>query len=158
MSYPEQISNLEKSFYLTLEGYKNTYIQKARDDTNENKNLFNQAEGRLNGVFRDLITLRSNISSTIGVNKNNIAAGNAQITVAENSWNNSKKKLRNQYGTNLAAKPLKHDTNIEKNDTYLTSLFYILGIITIVTLIIKQFKSNNLPTATAFPVAKAVAV
>ena len=50
---------------------------------------------------------------------------------------------------------LKNDTNKEKNSSYLTSLLYVLGIIMIVILIIKQFKAAQLPTATGIPIARA---
>ena len=71
-----------------------------------------------------------------------------------------KKQLDNEYEVNLAAKPLKHDTNIEKNSSYLTSLCYILGIIMIIILIIKQFKAAQIPVATAvaIPRVRGVAV
>ncbi len=57
-----------------------------------------------------------------------------------------------------AAKPLKRDTYKEKNSTYLTNLFYILGLIAIMVLIIKQFRSNTPAVNNAIPVARAVPV
>ena len=155
MSFQTRISNLETSFYLTLEGYKKAFIRNAREDTEESKNLYAQAKGRLNKVFSNLIQLRAEISNQISANKDGIVSGNTQIDVAENSWNTSKTNLQNEYEINLAAKPLKNDTNKEKNSSYLTSLLYVLGIIMIVILIIKQFKAVQLPTTTAMPIAKA---
>ena len=57
-----------------------------------------------------------------------------------------------------AANPLKRDTYKEKNSTTLTNLFYILGLIAIMVLIIKQFKTNSTPGNNAIPVARAVPV
>jgi len=158
MSFQRRIINLERNFYLTLEGYKNAYIQRARDDTSENKNLFNQAEGRLNNVFSSLIQLQADIQATIKSNTSEISQGNRQITQAKKSWDNSKQELENEYSTNLAAKPLKLDTYTEKNSTSLTNLFYVLGLIAIMVLIIKQFKSNPTAGNNAIPVAKAVPI
>ena len=155
MSFQTRLTNLETSFYLTLEGYKKAFIRNAREETNESKNLYSQAKGRLNKIFSNLIQLRAEISNQIGTNKDDIVSGNTQISVAENSWNTSKDNLKNEYEINLAAKPLKNDTNIEKNSSYLTSLLYVLGIIMIVILIIKQFKATQLPTATGIPIARA---
>ena len=158
MSFHKRITNLERNFYLTLEGYKNAYIQKERDDTSENKNLFNQAEGRLNTVFSSLIQLQADIQSTIKSNTSEISKGNRQITRAKKSWDDSKQELENEYSSNLASKPLKRDTYKEKNSTALTNLFYILGLIAIMVLIIKQFKSNSPSGNNAIPVAKAVPI
>lgn len=158
MSFPQRINNLEKNFYLTLEGYKNAYIQKERDATSENINLFDGAERRLNNVFSSLIQLQADIQATIANNKDVMSKGNAQITTAKQSWEKSKQELQNEYATNLAAKPLKRDTYKEKNSTYLTNLFYILGLIAIMVLIIKQFKSNTPVVNNAIPVARAVPV
>ena len=105
MSFKGRINNLEKNFYLTLEGYKNAYIQKERDATSENINLFGGAERRLNTVFSSLIQLQADIQSTIKTNAVDIRQGNTQITSAKKSWDNSKQELKNEYATNLAAKP-----------------------------------------------------
>jgi hypothetical protein len=160
MSFQTRLTNLETSFYLTLEGYKKAFIRNAREDTDESKNFLEQAKGRLNKIFSNLIQLRADITNQIGVNKNNIVSGNKQITTAETSWRSAKKQLDNEYGVNLAAKPLKHDTNIEKNSSYLTSLCYILGIIMIIILIIKQFKAAQIPVAraVAIPRVRGIAV
>ena len=158
MAFQKRIDNLEKKFYLTIEGYKNAYIQKARENTSESNNIFNQAEGSLNNVFSDLIQLKAEIHNTISANKESIAQGNVQITEAKNSWDKSKKELEKEYSTNLASNPLKHNTNTEKNSTYLTNLFYVLGLVTLIGLTIKQFKSSDVPTSTGIPVAKAVPV
>ena len=158
MSFKSRINNLEKNFYLTLEGYKNAYIQKERDDTSENINLFGGAERRLNRVFSSLIQLQADIQATITANKEEMTQGNKQITSAKQSWNNSKQELENEYGINLAAKPLKRDTYKEKGSTSLTNLFYILGLIAIMVLIIKQFKSNPAVANNAIPIARAVPV
>ena len=103
MAFQKRIDNLEKKFYLTIEGYKNAYIQKARENTSESNNIFNQAEGRLNNVFSDLIQLKAEIHNTISANKESIAQGNVQITEAKNSWDKSKKELEKEYSTNLAS-------------------------------------------------------
>ena len=158
LPFPQRITNLERNFYLTLEGYKNAYVQKERDDTSENKNLFNQAEGRLNRVFSSLIQLQADIQATIKSNASEISKGDIQITNAKTSWDNSKQELRDEYNNNLAAKPLKQDTFTEKSSTSLTNLFYALGLIAIMVLIIKQFKSNSTPINNAIPVAKAVPI
>jgi hypothetical protein len=158
MSFKGRINNLEKNFYLTLEGYKNAYIQKERDATSENINLFGGAERRLNTVFSSLIQLQADIQSTIKTNAVDIRQGNTQITSAKKSWDNSKQELKNEYATNLAAKPLKQDTYKEKNSTTLTNLFYVLGLIAIMVLIIKQFKANSPAGNNAIPVARAVPV
>ena len=104
--FHKRINNLEKNFYLTLEGYKNAYIQKE-DATSENINLFDGAERRLNNVFSSLIQLQADIQATISNNKDVMSKGNAQITTAKQSWENSKQELQNEYATNLAAKPSK---------------------------------------------------
>jgi DNA repair exonuclease SbcCD ATPase subunit len=158
MTFNTRINNLEKSFYLSLEGYKKAYVQKARDNTSENQNIFNSAEGRLNRVFSDLVQLTADIQNTIKTNSDTISVGNAQITSAKESWDSAKTELQNEYTNNLAADPLKHDTNLEKNSSYLTNLFYALGLMGIMTLIIKQFKSKSLQISNAIPVAKAVPV
>ena len=154
MSFQTRLTNLETSFYLTLEGYKKAFIRNAREETNESKNLYSQAKGRLNKIFSNLIQLRAEISNQIGTNKDDIVLGNSQITDAEGSWKSAKYTLENEYDINLAAKPLKLDTNREKNSSYLTSLLYILGIIMIIMLIIKQFKAAQMPTAIAVAIPK----
>jgi hypothetical protein len=158
MSFKRRIDNLEKNFYLTLDAYKNAYIQRERDNTSENINLFGGAERRLNTVFSSLIQLQADIQSTIKTNAIDISQGNTQITTAKKSWTDSKRELKNEYATNLAANPLKRDTYKEKNSTTLTNLFYILGLIAIMVLIIKQFKTNSTPGNNAIPVARAVPV
>ena len=158
MSFNTRINNLEKSFYLSLEGYKNAYVQKARDNTSENQNIFNSAEGRLNRVFSDLVQLTADIQNTIKANSDTISVGNNQITSAKESWDNAKNELQNEYTNNLAADPLKHNTYLEKNSSYLTNLFYVLGLMGIMALIIRQFKSKSLPISNGIPVAKAVPV
>ena len=155
MSFQTRISNLDTSFYLTLEGYKKAFIRNAREETEESKNLYAQAKGRLNKIFSNLIQLRAEITNQISTNKTNIVSGNTEITVAENSWNSSKNNLKNEYEINLAAKPLKNNTNKEKNSSYLTSLLYVLGIIMIGILIIKQFKAAQISIPTAIPIARA---
>ena len=42
MSFQTRLSNLETSFYLTLEGYKKAFIRDAREDTDESKNLYSR--------------------------------------------------------------------------------------------------------------------
>ena len=51
MSFQTRLTNLETSFYLTLEGYKKAFIRNAREETDESKNLYSQAKGRLNKIF-----------------------------------------------------------------------------------------------------------
>ena len=57
MSFPQRITNLERNFYLTLEGYKNAYVQKERDDTSENKK---------NIIHKNHNYLQSSIKSKVG--------------------------------------------------------------------------------------------
>lgn len=149
--FDDRIEELNTMFFLTLDRYKKAYIQNAKNETGETKNILSQAEGALNNVFKELILLKANIGSRVNANKNTIVAGDEQISVAEESWNQSKSTLRNQRDTNLAAKPLKHDTNLQKNETYLTSIFYVIGIVAIGALIVKQFQTNKIP----LPIARA---
>jgi hypothetical protein len=154
--FDESIEELNTMFFLTLDRYKKAYIQNAKNETSETKNILSQAEGALNNVFKELILLKANIGSRVNANKNTIVAGDEQITVAEESWNQSKSTLRNQRDMNLAAKPLKHDTNLQKNETYLTSIFYVIGIVAIGALIVKQFQTNKIPSPISIPIARAI--
>ena len=154
--FDDRIEELNTMFFLTLERYKKAFIQNAKNETSETKNILSQAEGALNNVFKELILLKANIGSRVNANKNTIVAGDEQISVAEESWNQSKSTLRNQRDTNLAAKPLKHDTNLQKNETYLTSIFYVIGIVAIGALIVKQFQTNKIPLPISIPIARAI--
>jgi hypothetical protein len=154
--FGDSIEELNTMFFLTLERYKKAFIQNGKNETSETKNLLSQAEGALNNIFKDLILLKANIGARINANKNTIVAGDKQIAVAENSWTQSKSTLRNQRDSNLAAKPLKHDTNIQKNETYLTSIFYVIGIVTIGALIVKQFQTNKIPLPSSIPITRAL--
>ena len=60
-----------------------------------------------NTVFSSLIQLQADIQSTIKTNAIDISQGNTQITTAKKSWTDSKRELKNEYATNLAANPLK---------------------------------------------------
>lgn len=156
MDYKRRIDNLEKIYKLTLDGYKNAYVQKERISTSENENLFEQANGRLNNVYRKFMQLKSEIEGSIKVNKNKIVKGNMQISAAEKRWNTAENSLSQEYNVNLASKPLKLDANKENNNAYLTNIFYVCGIATMVGFIVKQFNSNKLPITNSIPIARAV--
>lgn len=158
MDYKRRIDNLEKIYKLTLEGYKNAYVQKERLSTSENENLYEQANGRLNNVYRKFMQLKSEIEGSIKVNKNKIVKGNNQISAAKKKWDTAKTKLSQQHNVNLAAKPLKLDANKQNNNAYLTNIFYVCGIATMVGFIAKQFNYIKLPVTNAIPIARAVPV
>jgi len=102
------------------------------------KSQYNRASAQVRKTYNDVSILKSNLDGNISSNAKNLKQKDIKIKDIKKKYNDQHGELRNQLGSNKAAKPFKIQKYDENSKSYIFSSFYTISIFTLSFFIYKQ--------------------
>jgi|TARA_B110000967_G_C18816303_1_gene526311 hypothetical protein len=102
------------------------------------RSQYNRAIAQVRKTYNDVSILKSNLDGNISSNAKNLKQKDIKIKDIKKKYNDQHGELRNQLGSNKAAKPFKIQKYDENSKSYIFSSFYTISIFTLSFFIYKQ--------------------
>ncbi len=138
----EEKTKFVDKFPLVKANYIKYYVMN-KGGTDENNNL-NRAKTQWEKLAGDVNSLEAIIKSKISLNKDLVDNKSKKINTLKKKWKAENKKLKHQYKSNVAGKPMREQLYDEHTSNIIETLFYTISILGMGVFLYKQIKEKQL--------------
>lgn len=132
----EKLDLFEKKFYLLMQQYKKNYVSLKMENSEENKNFFNNSVNSINILYNDVNNFEKNVTQMIKNLQNDFNKHNLDIEEKKKLIGNLKEKNIKLKQTSTAGKPFKEVIEYNQIQKKSEVFFYILALIALSYIII----------------------
>ena len=124
-----ELMDLLQQFSVVAGRYKSALTEFYLANTQENKNLVNEAKQMLTEIYAKTFTLSARLNTAILENNNNIQSLDEYLDKLKTQVDMENKTLNNVENTARAAKPRKQYIRKTTEDDYYMDAFYVCAIL-----------------------------
>lgn len=130
LKYREKLIFLTEQFFLIINNYKValTQVYLEEDVNNEKKQKLDKIRDQLNAIYKDVLTLSSNIVDSIIDERDKVELLDNRIADLKLQFKAENKNLNDILGKGNAANPMRLDARKEMRKSYYMEIFYVVAI------------------------------